>query len=1020
MSPEKFSVSRPVTVLMIFSALILFGAVSIPRMEIDLLPMINYPQLSVITPYSGASPADIESLITKPIEEAVNGVSGVVNVKSESIEGASLVTARFSWGTDIDMAAVRIREKVDMVRGILPEDSGKSIVARYDLNSEPVMRIAVTGESAIESITETIEARIKPRLERVDGVGSVKISGGHYREVKVNIEPVKLFAYSTGIDEIIKRINISNYSYPAGTAVKGDREYLIRTIGEFSSLKDIEDTVVKRDKQGRQVFVRDVADVTYGFKERTGRSFINGKECVNISIIKEPGKNSVKVCGNIIQLVDELNKTSKDGMKFDVVYNGSELIKNSIIGVTTSALQGAFISFFIILLFLKDLRNSIIISVVIPVSVIITLLFMYAKGVTLNMMSLGGLALGIGMLIDNGIIVIETVQHEALKGKGIIYACIESVKQVKTPLLASTLSSVVVFLPVFFIKGIAGEFFSELAFAVSVSLITAYIVSVTLVPSMIVLFYKETGKQAGSKLLNLIWFKIDRRIAEIEKMYSIFLGKNLGKFRKFLLLGTASFFLGIFIFMFLGFSFFPESDGNIVSVRISAPPGTPLSETSDIALSIDNLLSSKKWAGNRLIEAGFNQNDITRFFGNEKTIYTAEIIVSLKKDSSVNAKQAAEIIRREVVKINNVKIETSVPRRELASISELVSSDITVDVFGEDINDLKKSAQILSDGLKSSGKFSSVSQISAEGKPEIKIDIDKLKMASFGLVLSDVAESVRSSVAGGDAGGFYGFERRCDIQVKSSLGNGENILNDVSFKNSEGKIIPLVSFADLKQRTGLVKIIRKEQKRCVPVVISAGGVSLSQIESMLQKIKLPEGVTASLSSEAVEGNNSLNQVMIFALVSVILIYMILAAQFESLRQPVIIMLSVPMTISGISIALLITGNSLNIISGMGIIMLAGLAVNNAILLFEKIQKNRETGMELEKSILNASSDRLKPILISTLVTMIDILPLAIGLQEGGEMQSPLAIAVVGGLISSTFLILVVLPSYYYRMELSVK
>jgi HAE1 family hydrophobic/amphiphilic exporter-1 len=289
-------------------------------------------------------------------------------------------------------------------------------------------------------------------------------------------------------------------------------------------------------------------------------------------------------------------------------------------------------------------------------------------------------------------------------------------------------------------------------------------------------------------------------------------------------------------------------------------------------------------------------------------------------------------------------------------------------------------------------------------------------MASFGLVLYDVAESVRSSVSGGEAGGFYGFERRCDILVKPVLGNGENILNDVSFKNPEGKIIPLVSFADLKHQTGLVKIIRKEQKRCVPVVISASGNSFSQIESLIKKIKLPVGVTASLSSEAVEGNESLNQVMIFALVSVILIYMILSSQFESMRQPVIIMLSVPLTISGISLALLITGNSLNIISGMGIIMLAGLAVNNAILLFDKIQKNRDTGMELEKSILNASSERLRPILISTAVTMIDILPLAIGLQDGGEMQSPLAVAVIGGLISSTFLILVVLPSYYYKME----
>jgi len=534
------------------------------------------------------------------------------------------------------------------------------------------------------------------------------------------------------------------------------------------------------------------------------------------------------------------------------------------------------------------------------------------------------------------------------------------------------------------------------------------------------LFYKEKNEQPDSEILNFIWKKIDNSISVIEKKYSAFLGENLGKFRKFLFAGIASFCIGIFIFMFLGFSFFPESDGDIVSVRISAPPGTPLSETSGIALSIDKMISSKNWAGNRVIEAGFNQDDITRFFGNEKTIYTAEILVSLKKESGVDAKQAAEIIKRETAEINNVKIDTSIPHRELASISGLVSSDLTVDVFGEDADDLKKAVRILSHGLRAPGKNISVPQDSGEGKPEIKIDIDKRKMASFGLVLSDVAESVRSSVSGGGAGGFYGFERRCDIQVRSSLGNGENILNDLSFKNPEGKIIPLVSFADLKHRTGQVKIIRKEQKRCMPLVISSGGISFTQFESMLQKIKLPEGVSASLSSEAVEGNESIKQVLIFAAVSVILIYMILAAQFESVRKPVIIMLSVPMTISGIALALLITGNSMNIISGMGIIMLAGLSVNNAILLFEKIQSNREKGFELKKSILDAASGRLRPILISTAVTMIDILPLAIGLQDGSEMQSPLAIAVIGGLISSTFLILIVLPSYYYKMESAVK
>ncbi len=654
MSIQDTSVKRPITILMLFFAGIIFGIISLNKMEMDILPPIQYPEISVITLYPGASPKEIETLISRPVEEAVNGVTGVKNVRSESIEGASLVVAKFEWSTDIDFATIKVREKVDMVKGILPQDAEKSIVTRFDPNAMPIVGISITGKLSNDKIREITKQKIKPKFERINGIANAKITGGRIREVQVLVDLSRLYAHELSIFDIVNRINMSNYNFPAGNVVKENKEFLIRTIGEFKELSDIENVLIQKDDNGKAIYVRDIATVSFSYKDQTSISFLNENESIGLSIIKEAGKNTVKISKKVHELVKGLNFTYKDQMNFHIHYDSSLYIKSSISNVSSSALLGGVIAFLVILLFLKNIKNAMIIATIIPTSILITLLLMYIKDITLNMMSLGGLALGIGMLVDNGIVVIESIQKKIDANHNYQEACSSGISDVKKPLLASTLTTIVVFLPIIFVTGIAGAFFTQLAFTVSVSLIVSYAVSISLVPSLFMLLTRDRNtnifnsqkdieqsslieklyllQQQATRPIKNLSESLDRKLTIIQKSYNTFISKKLTHFKKAAIGGIVSIVTGIImISLFIDTGFLPETDNGSVIIRIAAPKGTPLLATKKITLKIDKFISTLPYVKNRIINIGYNPEEISEYFGREKDRSTAEIIVLLKQ-----------------------------------------------------------------------------------------------------------------------------------------------------------------------------------------------------------------------------------------------------------------------------------------------------------------------------------------------------------------------------------------------------
>ncbi|MFW5863045.1 MAG: efflux RND transporter permease subunit [Spirochaetota bacterium] len=1034
MSIASFSIKRPITIIMFFAAGVIFGIIALGKMEIDLLPSIQYPEISVITLYRGAAPAEIEQLLTRPIEEAVNGVSGVKRIRSESIEGASLVAATFDWGTDMDLATLRIREKVDLVKGILPQDAEKSMVARFDPNAMPVMNIAVTSPSMDpRTLRNEIDHRIKQHFERVDGVGTTRITGGEIQEIQVNVDLQSLQAYGLSIYDIIENVNMSNYNFPAGTVTRGSKELLIRTIGEFTSLDDIEKVMVKKTESGRHIFVKDIARVSRGSRDKKSASFINGQESVNLGIIKESGKNTVEVCSKLHVLVNELNTKYAGTLQMDICYDSSGYIASAIDNVAISAILGGVIAFLVVLAFLQNLTASLVIIVILPVSIMLTLLAMFLLDVNINLMSLGGMAISTGMLVDGGIVIIESIQKKSDTGLPIEQAANEGTREVTSALLSSMLTSIVVFLPLLLVSGISGQLFGQLAITVSVSLISAFIVSITLIPALIVMAQRNNINttilfshfmhhkiQAG---LRVIAESINSVMKRLSRQYENHLIKRMDNLRQTTIAAFLIIIFGLVLFLVIDKNLMPHTEPGVFSMRITAPRGTSLSGTRELVLQVDSMLANSTSVKQRIINVGYNPESITEYFGREKNTYTGEILVTMNPDAALSTGDVIKSFNHSLNFPDDIKVEFSADNIELSRLVNIQASSISLDVFGDNMVSLETAADNV---INTTGKIEGIRNcipLIHKGKPEIKIDVDREKLSSLGLHIRDIADFIYASVQGERAGKFYEDDREIDISVRldEKFRNNVSDLQYIVLKNSEEKIILLNNVAYLTMQEGYSKIIRKNQERCISIIHeTTDGYSFSNIiksiKAKLSSISLPDSVTAALSEEMNEIRDSINSLVMALLLSLLLIYMILASQFESFTVPLLIMCTVPLTFLGTGASLLITGNTINLMSIMGMIMLSGIVVNNAIVLLQYISLYHGQNISLKEAIISACRNRLQPILMTALTTILGLVPLAIGMQKGSEMQSPLAVTVIGGLATATFLTLVIFPVIVFHFH----
>lgn len=1012
-------VERRITTAMLFLGICLLGFISVSKLPVELLPDIELPVLTVITPMDGASPSEIEKLVTVKIEESLASVSGLAGIESESIEGISIVRASFRWGSNMDMALIEAKEKADLIKGELPQDTGKSVVVKYDPSSEPVMIYSITaGSGSSVNLRRRVEKEIVPSIERLAGVALADIAGGDKREILVNLDNRALYSHNLSIHEILQSIDMSNYSYPAGSIVKNDMEYLVRTSGEFRNLEDIRRVAAGYNDNGVPVYLSGIAEIRDTFKEKKTEIRFNSREGVALLVRKEPGKNTIDTCALVRDEIENLSQKHRDDFVFTLISDQSVFIEDAIRNVFISGLLGGVIAFFVLWFFLKSIIPPLIIALTIPVSVTGTLLLMHFFNVSINSMSLGGLALGVGMMVDAGIVVLESINAAKEKNRNIslFEAACRGAEDVAVPLLASVLTSVVVFAPVIFLSGLAGALFRDLALSVSFALFFSLAASLTLIPMLAgiaprIMDMKNSGTDS---LMARFYQGSDRVMGYLTALYISVMELSIAKGNRVILYGITALSAGFILMSVPEREVMPSVDPGEFVVKVEMPGGTRLDDTVSFCNTLEKVLLNTRGVDRVFTKAGSDPDDSIADKISGRGADYGEIKVFTK------GRPGADIIDEIKEKFRpgeRVKLSWHIPGDLISNLFSGSGDSLSVEIRGGDVIEIAEAGNRVKELLAEFPGAVRVFSVSDRKAPELAVEIDRVKAASMGLSIEAAASAVSAAVKGEVSSRFREDDEEIDIRVRlrHEDRNSMESLGSIILKTDSGAVFPLSKIADIREGSGSGKIVRKNQSRINPVTGEYEknmAPDKDEAARRLKKINFTEGIEASVFY----GDNSAEEVlssMLYAMIlAVVFIYMLLASQFQSLINPLIVMLSIPVTVLGIALSLIAAGVSININSGIGIIMLCGIVVNNAIVLFDYIEKGRNSGLDVRSSVIEAGKGRLKPILMTTLTTVCALLPIAVGLGRGSELQRPLAVTVVGGLIFSTILTLIFIPALY--------
>ncbi len=1051
MNIAEIAVKRPITIIMVYFGVVLLGLISWFKIPQELFPAISYPQLTVITNYGNAAPEEVETLITKIIEEAVGTVSNLKGIHSTSKEGVSLVTAEFSWGTDMDFAALGVREKIDLVKERLPRDASEPIVVKYNPFELPVIILSITGERPPIEMLNIVRRNFKENLEKLEGVASCNISGGQDREIKVHLDQDRLRASGISITAITEALSASNLNYPAGTIKERFYEYLIRTMGEFAEVDEIGDTVVSLDDRDedkrnqedaalytpdyedanvsvglgrRLVYLSDIAEVEDGVKERTSYSRYNGVPNISVSVQKQAAANIIEVSKKVRKELALIQNDIPEDVQFEVIYDQAAFIKNAIMGVVSAGWQGGLIAFFVLLYFLNSLLSATIVSTAIPVSIMAAFSLMFFKDISINMMSLAGLALGIGMMVDNSIVVIENVARLRQQiGKKPKEAAIEGTLEVGTAVIASTLTTVAVFLPMVFVVGIAGQIFKDLSFTVCFALVASLVVSLTLIPRLSV-----SEKEYKEKVVRVSFIRkvLDWPMDMVEGFYNWVIVVFL-RFRKMGLLFIFLLFIcSVGLLTLLNKEFMPKVDQGQFMVKITMPTGTLLDVTNEVVKKVEAFVLTLPDVNSVTVSIGADE-DKDKAEGSVESLgsHQGQIAVELKKDREHGSKWVLNMIKEKIftMPMGRAHVEYIVNESAIALGGGGAGAPVSLEVRGHDLHKLKEIAESLVGKLQKVPGAFSVKHDFPMPSPETKVKINRDKAALYGLSVTDIAEAAQIALKGSVATKFKEEGKEVDIRVrlrKQDRRTFSKLQNIMIYSKANNQDVPLSEVAYLVRGMGPSAIKRKDQERVIQVTSDIYQRSLSHfmtdVTAILEKIKLPSTYKIIVGGESEKMRASFQSMQFALILAILLVYMIMSSQFESLWQPFIIMLTVPLSLIGVAAALFLTGMSLNVVVILGIIMLGGIVVNNGIVLISCANDLRASGKSAYQSAVESGKLRLRPILMTTLTTVLGLIPLSLGLAEGAEMQQPMAITVMGGLLISTFLTLVVIPALYIISE----
>jgi HAE1 family hydrophobic/amphiphilic exporter-1 len=1093
MNIVDIAVKRPVTVWMFTFAIILFGMVSLSRLALNLLPELSYPTLTIRTDYIGAAPAEIEQLVSKPIEETIGVVKGVRTVTSTSKASQSDVLLEFEWGTDMDLASLEVREKLDTLQ--LPLDVKKPILLRFNPSLDPIMRFgfvgitptdpgqnsdpsaqtitpattAVLDEQGIKTLRLYAQEQIKRQLESVAGVASVKVGGGLENEIQVLVNQDLTSQLNISVNQIIKRLKEENVNTSGGRVEDGSQEFLVRSLNQFESLDEIRDVFIA-NREGKNIRLGDIAQVEDAFKDRTSMNRFGGFEGVEIAIYKEGDANTVEVAKNINLRIEQLQQEIPVQYQLQNVYDQSRFIANAIEEVKSAGLIGGLLAMFVLYLFLKNIWPTLIISISIPVSIIATFNLMYANDISLNIMSLGGIALAIGLLVDNSIVVLENIDRHKAKTTDFKLAAALGTKEVSMAIIASTLTTMAVFFPLVFVEGIAGQLFADQALTVTFALAASLLVALTLIPmlaarekttassdtlkqidlgdsvphskptsklgltgyylvwplrfllrtvfyylplivtSLVITLFRLISKGLGYVFKPILWV-FDRCFTLLERGYINTLAKAL-QARTLVLAGVIIIAgLSALLLPKLGMELIPNMAQGEFYVEITLPSGSQLESTDAVINQLAKFTENLPAVARTYSLAG--SGSLMNASASQGGEYWGKLNVVLHP----NTDAASSLLVMDKMR-GYLSQQAGVQSKFGQPALFTMATPLEIEISGYNLDELMANSQKLQTALMSDSRFTDVKSTLQSGNPELKIKFNHAALGQLGLNAADVAKLIAIQIGGEVATKYNIMDRKVDVLVRTQQQQRDSVadIGQIIVNPGAEQVIPLNAVAQITMSVGPSEITRVGQQRVALLTMNLGYGDLNDAviaaKQHLQQLNLPINMQARVTGQSEEMENSFTSLKFALALAIFLVYLVMASQFESLLHPLLILFTVPLACAGSVYGLYLTSTNVSVVVFIGLIMLAGIVVNNAIVLIDRINQMRAEGLDKAAAIMASAQSRLRPILMTTLTTSLGLLPMAIGLGEGAEIRAPMAITVIFGLSFATVLTLFFIPVIY--------
>ena len=1023
MSIPRIAIERPVTMFMLSFVVVLLGAISLTRLPVDLMPDVSFPSITVRVSYQGVGPLEMEELITRPIEQAVSAVAGLDQVNSSSSEGNSTVRLNFTWGTDLNEAADEVRSRIDRVRGRLPEDADPPTIFKFDSTSFPIMGVGVEGNFDPVTLREMAQNDLSPRLERVAGVAAVSVDGGLRRQIRVDLSREKITALNLSVDRVVNILRTENQNIPLGEVFEADRMYLLRSPGQFTNIDEIRNLVVLT-QNGVPVYLRDIAEVRDSTEDRRSFTRINGNPGIRMRVTKQSGTNTVQIADGVRAEIERINREIP-GVTLQVLDDQSVYIQRSISSVQEHALIGSLLVILVIFAFLRDIRSTIIICTSIPISVVGTFALLYFGGYTLNTLTFGGLALGIGMIVDAAIVVLENTYRHLEMGKDGMTAAIDGAEEVWSAILASTLTHIAVFVPMLFLTGVSSIMFGQLAAVVSFSLAMSLFVAVTIVPvlcSRLLRLAPPAESRRGP--LGVLFRWSERALNGLDALYARTLHASLHHRPTVFAVGLAMFVAAIVLLGQVGFELQPTTDEGEVTVDAELAVGTRIESTEDVLIRLEETIRQSTPEATMLItQAGGGGGG---GFGNSSTNRGNITVRLTPKDQRTRGSDVIAMdLRRQLSGLPGVIVRTRASGGQQMMMRGGGGGDgsrLSVEIRGHDLDQAKAVAQDLKSILDTTPGIADARLGRDEGRPELAVNVDRDKAAVLGMTVTGVANTIRTNIAGTQAAMFREAGNEYPIMVRLRESDRDEIssVGDVLLSTPGGRVLPAKNVMVVNRDTGPTQIDRKNQER-ITRVNSEVEVTLSEavgnVQARLPELNIPKDFEVSFGQEVEDQARSFRELQLVLILAIVLVYTVMASQYESLRDPFIIMFSIPLAAIGVVGSLLLTNTPFSMQAYIGVIMLAGIVVSNAILLVDYANTlRRRDKLPLRQAIEQAGHHRLRPILMTSICTALGLVPMALGIGEGAELQAPLARVVIGGLLTSTLITLVFVPAMYTLFE----